>query len=156
MSASHGDNSMQGSLTAQKEHERFCRSTIWWSYRATLLVLQHSKCCRSVHFCQWNESEHVILPIIIIWHSVRWISEALNEHSLKFWALNWALNAEKTRDAQSTKSKFYEHQVISPTYVRAFKRKKLRQAHPSILRLKWPLEAFASDPQLTISVFLGT
>ena len=35
-------------------------------------------------FFQWNESEHVILPIIIIWHSVRWISGALNEHYLKF------------------------------------------------------------------------
>ena len=51
----------------------------------------------------------VVLPIIIIWHSVRWISGALNEHYLKSRALNRALNAEKTRDAQSTKSKFYEH-----------------------------------------------
>ena len=74
-----------------------------------------SKCCRSVHFFQRNESEHVVLPIIIIWRSVRWISGALNEHYLKFWALNRALNAEKTRDAQSTKSKFYEHYVIGPT-----------------------------------------
>ena len=38
------------------------------------------QCCRSVHFFQWNESEHVVLPIIIIWHSVHWISGALNEH----------------------------------------------------------------------------
>ena len=73
---------------------------------------KHSKCCRSVHFFQWTESEHnyVILPIIIIIsHCVRWISEALNEHYLKFWALNRALNAEKMRDTQSTKSKFYGH-----------------------------------------------
>ena len=71
---------------------------------------KHSKCCRSVAF-QWNESEHnyVILPIIIISHCVRWISEALKENYLRFWALNRALNAEKMRDAQSTKSKFYEH-----------------------------------------------
>ena len=53
------------------------------------------------------------LPIIIIWHSVRWFSGALNEHYLKFWALNRALNAEKARDAQSTKSKFYEHCKLS-------------------------------------------
>ena len=78
-------------------------------------IVQHfwccnlSKCCRFVHFFQWNESEHVVLPIVIIWHSVRWISGALNEHYLKFWALNRALNAEKMRDAKSTKSKFYEH-----------------------------------------------
>ena len=78
-------------------------------------IVQHfwccnlSKCCRSVHFFQWNESEHVVLPIIIIWHNVRWISGALNEHYLKFWGPNRALNAEKTRDAQSTKSKFYEY-----------------------------------------------
>ena len=78
-------------------------------------IVQHfwccnlSKCCRFVHFFQWNESEHVVLPIVIICHCVRWISGALNEHYLKFWALNRALNAEKTRDAQSTKSKFYEH-----------------------------------------------
>ena len=87
----------------------FCRSTstTWWSYRATFLVLQPLQ--MFVHFFQWNESEHVVLPIVIIWHSVRWISGALNEHYLKFWALNRALNAEKTRDAQSTKSKFYEH-----------------------------------------------
>ena len=43
-----------------------------------------SKCCRFVHFFQWNESEHVVLPIVIIWQSVRWISGALNEHYLKF------------------------------------------------------------------------
>ena len=44
-----------------------------------------SKCCRSIRFFQWNESEHVVLSIIIIWHcSVRWISGALNEHYLKF------------------------------------------------------------------------
>ena len=60
--------------------------------------------------------EHVVLLIIIISHSVRWISGALNEHYLKFWALNRALNAEKTRDAQSNKYKFYEHYVISPKY----------------------------------------
>ena len=53
-------------------------------------IVQHvwccnlSKCCRSVHFFQWNESEHVVLLIIIISHSVRWISGALNEHYLKF------------------------------------------------------------------------
>ena len=35
-------------------------------------------------FSKWNESEHVVLPIVIIWHSVRWISGALNEHYLKF------------------------------------------------------------------------
>ena len=57
----------------------------------------------------------MVLPIVIIWHSVRWISGALNEHYLKCWALNRALNAEKTMDAQRTKSKFYEHWVISPT-----------------------------------------
>ena len=107
MTASHSDISVQGSPTAQKEYARFCRSATWWSYRATPCKL--SKCWRSVHFFQWNESEHVVLPIIIIWHSVCWISGALNEHYLKFWALNRALNAEKTRDAQSTKSKFYEH-----------------------------------------------
>ena len=39
-------------------------------------IVQHfwccnlSKCCRFVHFFQWNESEHVVLrPIVIIWHS---------------------------------------------------------------------------------------
>ena len=53
-------------------------------------IVQHfwrynvSKCCRCVHFFQWNESEHVVLPIVIIWRSVRWISRALNEHYLKF------------------------------------------------------------------------
>ena len=93
MTASHGDILVQGSPTAQKEHARFCRSTTWWSYRATPCNL--SKGWRSVHFFQWNESEHVVLPIIIIWHSVCWISGALNEHYLKFWALNRALNAEK-------------------------------------------------------------
>ena len=45
---------------------------------------------------------HVVLPSIIIWHSVRWISGALNEHCVKFWALNRAI----MRDAQSTKSNF--------------------------------------------------
>ena len=54
-----------------------------------------SKCCRSIHFFQWNESENVALPTITFWHSVRWISRALNGHCLKFWALNRALNAEK-------------------------------------------------------------
>ena len=39
-------------------------------------IVQHfwccnlSKCCRFVHFFQWNESERVVLPIVIIWHSV--------------------------------------------------------------------------------------
>ena len=47
--------------------------------------------------------------IIISRHCVRWISGALNEHYLMFWAPNRALSAEKTRDAQSTKSKFFEH-----------------------------------------------
>ena len=112
MPASHGDISvdLQGSLTGmrKKEHACFCRSTTWWSYRARLFFCNLSKCCRFVHFFQWNESEHVVLPIVIIWHCVRWISGALNEHYLKFWALNRALNAEKTRDAQSAKSKFYE------------------------------------------------
>ena len=107
MTASHSDISVQGSPTAQKEYARFCRSATWSSYRATPCNL--SKCWRTVHFFQWNESEHVVLPIIIIWHSVCWISGALNEHYSKFWALNRALNTEKTRDAQSTKSKFYEH-----------------------------------------------
>ena len=163
MTASPGDISvdLQGSLTAQKEHTCFCRSTIPDRH-----IAQHfwccslSKCCRSVHFhrhsrwlysqqqssssssnrfiehdvstrklgpssgirpsflnkeegpsfrvetscsikrlledeelccrsvhvfqMQWNESEHVVLPIIIIWHNVRWISGALNEHYLKF------------------------------------------------------------------------
>ena len=109
MPASHGDISidLRGSLSAQKTC--FCRSTstTWWSYRATFLVLQPLQ--MFVHFFQLNESEHVVLPIVIIWHSVRGISGALNEHYLKFWALNRALNAEKTRDAPSTKSKFYEH-----------------------------------------------
>ena len=53
-------------------------------------IVQHfwccnlSKCCRSDHFFLQNESEHVVLSIVIIWHSVRWISGALNEHYLKF------------------------------------------------------------------------
>ena len=53
-------------------------------------IVQHfswynlSKCCIFVHFFQWNESENVVLSIVIIWHSVRWISGALNEHYLKF------------------------------------------------------------------------
>ena len=34
--------------------------------------------------------------------------------------------------------------------------KKLKQANSSILRLKWPREACASDPHLTMSVFPGT
>ena len=112
MPASRSDISVdqQGSLTAQKR-ARMLLSI----YYLMSQIVQHfwccnlSKCCRFVHFFQWNESEHVVLSMIIIWHSVRWISGALNEHYLKFWALNRALNAEKTRDAQSTKSKFYEH-----------------------------------------------
>ena len=53
-------------------------------------IVQHfwccnlSKCYRFVRFFQWNESEHVVLPMTIILHSVRWISGALNEHYLKF------------------------------------------------------------------------
>ena len=53
-------------------------------------IVQHfwccnlSKCCRSIHFSQWNESEHVALPIIIIWPGVRRFLGALNEHYLKF------------------------------------------------------------------------
>ena len=65
----------------------FCQSklTTWWSYRTTLFgCCNLSKCCRSVHFFQWNESEHVVLPIIIISHSVCWISGALNEHYSHF------------------------------------------------------------------------
>ena len=83
MTASPGDISVglppEGS---QKEHAWFCRSTrsTWWSY---FWCCNLSKCCRSVHFFRWNESEHVVLPIIIIWHSVRWISGALNEHYSK-------------------------------------------------------------------------
>ena len=42
-----------------------------------------SKCCRAVHFFQWNESEHVVLPIIIIWHSARWISGVFEVLSTK-------------------------------------------------------------------------
>ena len=114
--ASHSDFSvdLQGSLTAQKKSMHASVDLLPDGHID--VIVQHfwccnlSKCCRFVHFLQWNESEHVVLPIIIIiWHSVRWISGALNEHYLKFWALNRALNAEKTRDAQSTKSKFYEH-----------------------------------------------
>ena len=48
MTASHGDILVQGSLTAQKEHARFYRSTAWWSYRATLLVLQP---LQMLHIC---------------------------------------------------------------------------------------------------------
>ena len=33
---------------------------------------------------QWNDSKHVVLPIIIIRHSIRWISGALIEHYLMF------------------------------------------------------------------------
>ena len=125
MPASHSDISvdLQGSLTAQKKSMHASVDLLPLVVPGGHIV-QHfwccnfSKCCRFVHFFQWNESEHVVLPMIIIWHSVRWISGALNEHYLKFWALNRALNAEKTRDAQSTKSKFYEHQVISPSWKR--------------------------------------
>ena len=39
-------------------------------------IVQHfwcynlSKCCRSVHFLHWNESEHVVLPFIIIYFGI--------------------------------------------------------------------------------------
>ena len=105
-------------------HARVCRSTTWWpSHRANVTfgaAINFSKCWKSIHFFQWNESEHVVWPNIIIWHSVCWISGALNEHYLKFWALNRALNAEKMRDAQSNKFKFYEHLVISALPWRPF------------------------------------
>ena len=111
MTASHADISVQGATCQLRKKSMHASVDLLPDGH----ILQHfwycnlCKCCRSVHFFQWNESENVVLPIIIIWHSFSWISGALNEHYLKFWALNRALNAEKTRDAQSTKSKFYEH-----------------------------------------------
>ena len=114
LTASHGDILVQGSLTAQKEHARFYLSTAWWSNRATLLVLQP---LQMLQICPLlSMPDNGMTPntwscpgIIIIRHSVRWISGAVNEHYLMFWAPNRAQSAEKTRDAQSTKSKFYEH-----------------------------------------------
>ena len=59
------------------------------------------------------------LLIIIIWHGVRWFSGALNEHYLKPLSTKSSTKRQKkkkkkkTRDAQSTKSKFYEHCKLS-------------------------------------------
>ena len=61
-------------------------------------IVQHlwccnfSNCCRSVHFFQWNESEHVVLHIIIIINNFSLILApcsldfrgALNEHYWSF------------------------------------------------------------------------
>ena len=111
MTASHGDISVQGSLTAQKEHAHFSWSATWWSYRATHLVLQPLQMLQIYPLLsiEWiwtcglaHHHHHVALCLLDF-------LGALNEHYLKFWALNRALNAEKTRDTQSTKSKFYEH-----------------------------------------------
>ena len=121
MTASHGDISVQGSLTAQKEHARFCRSSTtsrstWWSYRATwfgvatspgqMLQIYPLLSMEWIWTCGLAHRHHLLI-------SVRWTFSVgapwLNEHYLKFCgALNQALNAEKTRDAQSTKSKFHE------------------------------------------------
>ena len=111
LTASHGDILVQGSLTEQKEHARFYRSTAWWSNRATLLVLQPLQMLQICPLLSMPDNGKTpnmwsCPGIIIIRHSVRWISGALNEHYLMFWALNRALSAEKTRDAQSTKSRF--------------------------------------------------
>ena len=70
-------------------------------------IVQHfwccnlSKCCRFVHFFQWNESEHVVLPIVIICHSVRWISGAPNEHSMIWTKKPKFLNGRKVHSSKS-------------------------------------------------------
>ena len=73
MTASHADISVQGATCQLR------KMSMHASVDLLVLpdghILQYfwycnlSKCCRSVHFFQWNESENVVLPIVIIWHS---------------------------------------------------------------------------------------
>ena len=113
MPASHSVISvdLQGSLTAQK---RACMLlSIYYpmviSCNTFGVATSPNVADLSISFNGMNLNTWSCPWSSLFWHSVRWLSGALNEHYLKFWALNRALNAEKTRDAQSTKSKFYEH-----------------------------------------------
>ena len=63
--------------------------------------------------------------------------------------------AEKCSNYAKKKKKPYEWVSLVLSYS-PFNWKELRQAHPSTLHLKWPLEACASNPQPTMSVFPGT
>ena len=99
MTAGHGDISVQGFVAAQKDHVRFCRSTCttWWTKRATLLVLQPLQLFQICPLLsmEWIWTCGLAHHHHYFWRSVRSISGALNEHYLKFWALNRALNAKK-------------------------------------------------------------
>ena len=82
MTASHGDISvdLQGSLTAQK---RACMLlSIYYlmviSCNTFGVTTSPNVADLSTSFNGMNLNMHVVLPTVIIWHSVRWISGALN------------------------------------------------------------------------------
>ena len=73
----------------------------------------------------------------------------------KFFADENFLLYSITFKKKKKKKKTYEWVSLVLSYS-PFNWKELRQAHPSTLHLKWPLEACASNPQPTMSVFPGT
>ena len=67
MTAGHGDISVQGFVTAQKKCMYTSVDLLPDGQNVQLFwCCNLSNCCRSVHFFQLNESEHVVLHIIII------------------------------------------------------------------------------------------
>ena len=101
MTAGHGDISVQGFVTAQKEHVRFCRSTTssttWWTKRATSLVLQPLQLFQICPLLsmEWIWTCGLAHHHHYFWHSVHCISGALNEHYLNFWALKSSTKRQK-------------------------------------------------------------
>ena len=106
MTASHGDISVQGSLTAQKDHA--CSVDLLPDGHIVTVGVATSPNVAdlSTSFNGMNLNTWAC-PSSSFGTVFRWISGALNEHYLKFWSTKF--NAEKPRDAQGTKSKFYEH-----------------------------------------------
>ena len=112
----------------------FCRytSATWWSCCATLLVLQPLQTkVLQIYPLQWNDLNMWPCPSVIIWHSVCWISGALNEHSV--WSFEHYLEHETPKKRRGTLK------TLNPNFTST-----------KLSALCWRLEAWSADQKKAI------
>ena len=116
--ASHSDISVHGFVTAQKEHVGPTLLSISSYYLMDIscntfgvatspIVADLSTSFNGMSLNMWS----CTLRVIIINFGTVFVGfpRSTKRALLKFWALSRAINVKKTRDAQTTESKFYEH-----------------------------------------------